>query len=96
VTDLLNPPVVVDLRATTKKLITVIGDALDSVADNDKVDLVKTRLLDLLNDIKVLPLDDHETAVKLVASVFREVGFDGAKDAALTQAVSFHRRMLKL
>ena len=92
-TDLLNPPVVVDLRATTKKLITVIGDALDSLSDNDRVD---TAVLDILNDIKTLPLADREAAVKLVASVFREVGYDGTKDAALTQAVSFHRKMLKL
>jgi hypothetical protein len=34
--------------------------------------------------------------VKLVASVFKEVGYDGVKDVALTQAVSFHRKMLKL
>jgi hypothetical protein len=92
VTDLLNPPAV-DLRATTKKLITVMGDALDALSDNDRV---STAVLDVLNDIKVLPLADRETAVKLVERVFREVGFTGDKDAALTQAVSFHRKMLKL
>jgi uncharacterized protein YpuA (DUF1002 family) len=92
VTDLLNPPAV-DLRATTKKLITVMGDALDALSDNDRV---STAVLDILNDVKVLPLTDREVAAKLVDRVFREVGYDGVKDAALTQAVSFHRKMLKL
>jgi hypothetical protein len=92
VTDLLNPPVV-SLKATTTKLIATIGDALDSLSDHPRV---QTAVLDILNDIKTLPLTDHEAAVKLVASVFKEVGYDGVKDVALTQAVSFHRKMLKL
>jgi hypothetical protein len=92
VTDLLNPPAV-DLRATYKKLMSVIGDALDSLSDNDRV---STAVLDLLNDVKVLPLADRETAVKLIERVYREVGFDGTKDAALTQAVSSQRKILKL
>jgi hypothetical protein len=92
VTDLLNPPAV-DLRATYKKLMSVIGDALDSLSDNDRV---STAVLDLLNDVKVLPLADRETAVKLIERVYREVGFEGTKDAALTQAVSSQRKILKL
>jgi hypothetical protein len=92
VTDLLNPPAV-DLRATTKKLISMTGDALESLSDHPRVE---TAVLDLLNDVKALPLSDRETAVKLIERVYREVGFDGTKDAALTKAVSFQRGMLKL
>jgi uncharacterized protein YpuA (DUF1002 family) len=92
VTDLLNPPTA-DLRATTKKLITVIGDALDSVSDNDRA---ATAMLDILNDVKALPLSNRETAAKLVERVYREVGYDGTRDAALTLAVSHHRKMQKL
>jgi hypothetical protein len=73
--------------------MSVIGDALDSLSDNDRV---STAVLDLLNDVKVLPLADRETAVKLIERVYREVGFDGTKDAALTQAVSSQRKILKL
>ena len=92
VTDLMNPPVV-DLKVTTKKLIAMTGDALDSLSDHARVE---TAVLDLLNDVKTLPLADRETAVKLIERVFREVGFDGTKDVALTKAISFQRGMLKL